>query len=219
MTTHADLVLHLPSGLAIERPLAKLLAFAQEEYATYDGVATALDSTITIHDITLSVMMNSWLMATGGRSVYGARERIGRALERIPPHTSLLDDHAAIPWDAVRELFNEFETVKGAKLAVATKILHKKRPQLLPMFDRQVLDHYRQAYPNARWQLTMGPLAVQAMERFREDLLAVAGPLTHLRADLAQAGFPLTPVRLLEALIWIERSKTEPYYSATSGDE
>lgn len=203
----------LLSGLTIRNPFAKLLAFAEEEYATYDGVETPLDCTITIHDITLSVMMNSWLMATGGRSVYRARERIGRALERIAPEASLLDDHEAIPWEAIHALFDEFETISGAKLAVATKILHKKRPQLIPIFDSVLFSHHEQTYPDLRG-LKMGPVAVRAMEVFRDDLLAVRERIGALASDLAERGFPLTPVRVLEALVWIECSRTEPYYSA-----
>jgi len=204
--------LRLPSGLTIQNPFAKLLAFAKEEYATYDAVTTELDSTITIHDILLSVMMNSWLMAPRGRSVYRARERIGRGLAGIPPEASLLDDHDAIPWDGIHALFNEFETIKGAKLAVATKILHRKRPKLIPIFDKVVLSYYEETHPDLRG-LKMGPVAVRAMEVFRDDLLAVREGIGALASDLAERGFSLTPVRVLEALLWIECRKAEPYYS------
>jgi len=208
--------LRLASGLAIQNPLAKLLAFAEEEYATYDGAETALDYEITIHDITLSVMMNSWLMALGGRSVYRARKRIGSALERIPRESSLLDECEAIPWEAIRALFDQFETIKGAKLAVATKILHKKRPGLIPILDSILLVHYRDAYPDG-WEPKIGLVAVRAIELFRYDLLSVRDRTEALVSDLAERGFPLTPVRALEALMWIECSKAEVYCSARPG--
>ena len=126
-----------------------------------------------------------------------------------------MDEQAAIPWDAVHALFNEFETISGAKLAVATKILHKKRPQLIPMVDSKVFDHYADRCPTLR-KLTMGPVAVRSMQLFRDDLVATRGSVEALVFDLQQHGFSLTPVRVLEILIWIDGSKTEPYYSSGS---
>jgi len=216
MSDAAHAVLELPSGLMVDYPLAKLRAFAEEEYATYDGVATTLDSSITIHDITLSVMMNSWLMAVGGRSIYRARERVGRALEHIPSDVSLLDGDEAIPWQKIGALFSEFETISGAKLAVATKILHKKRPELIPMLDTQVRLYYERAFPDRDWRLSLGSLAVALLRSFRDDLVAARQQVSVLRDELVPAGFPLTHVRVLEALIWIKCSKMEPYYSAGS---
>jgi len=213
VSTAEPLTLVLPSALTIERPLAKLLAFAREEYETYDAVVMPLESTITIHDITLTMMVNSRLTAPGARSIYRARERIERGLAYIPADVSLLNDHAAVPWDAIYALFNEFETIKGAKLAIATKILHRKRPHLIPMIDNKVFGHYAGGCPTLL-TLKMGPVAVRSMELFRDDLLAVRGRVEALTFYLEEHGFPLTPVRVLEILIWVECNKQEPYYSA-----
>lgn len=63
----------------------------------------------------------------------------------------------------------------------------------------------------------MGNRAAQAvipvLEAFRADLIGSWDELQGLAASLAEKGFELTPLRLLEVLIWTE---TEPrgYYRA-----
>ncbi len=94
--------LQLPSKLTIRDPLARLRAFADEEYETYDGIATPQDSTLTIHDILLSVMMNSRLNAVGGRSIWRSRDGVERCLVDIPTTVALSDDDSIIPWSALR---------------------------------------------------------------------------------------------------------------------
>jgi hypothetical protein len=54
-------------------------------------------------------------------------------------------------------------------------------------------------------------VAVEVLKAFREDLRHAYTGIASLRTSLANAGFDLTPVRILEVLVWTE---TEPkgYY-------
>jgi hypothetical protein len=49
------------------------------------------------------------------------------------------------------------------------------------------------------------------MKAFREDLRHAYTRLIALRASLANAGFDLTPVRILEILVWTE-TESSGYY-------
>jgi hypothetical protein len=211
MTESAVPVLQLKSGLTIQGPLAKLRKFCDNEHETYDAVPTAQDAIVTIHDILLSVMMNSHLDAKRARSVWLERAKLGAHLAKIPPALALDAPEAEIPWETIVAMFEEFEHTWGTKLAVGSKILHKKRPELIPIMDDVVRRYYERAYPDFEWNPKCGPLSGQLMRHFRDDLLAAKPQLEVLASELLAGGRSLTQVRLLEVLVWIE---TEPrgYY-------
>jgi hypothetical protein len=198
-------VLTLQSGLTIQDPLGKVRRFCDGEYALYDAVEVARDSTLTVHDILLSVAVNSGVDAKALNSIWHGRRRLEQHLALIEPELDLADADAQIPWDTIARMFEEFDHIRHAKLAVGSKILHKKRPALIPMMDEVVRRYYESAHPDFRWSWKCGPLAGQLMRHFREDLLAARSHLEVLASSLAAEGHRLTPVRLLEMLIWTEK--------------
>ncbi len=99
---------------------------------------------------------------------------------------------------------------------VATKVLHRKRRQLIPMLDSVLIDYYLSTGVKAsRAALEDGKRAGSAVmpvvRRFREDLGKASGALEALKMELHEVGFNLSSVRILELMIWIQ---TEPraYY-------
>jgi hypothetical protein len=211
MTDPVVPVLHLRDGRSVEDPLGKLRRFCQSEYALYDAVEAQQDDTLTVHDILLSVAVNSGLDAKGLSSVWNGKWRVEQHLCLLPPALSLADPQAVIPWDTIVEMFEEFEHMRHAKLAVASKILHKKRPALIPIMDNVVRKYYEHAYTSFAWSPKCGPLSGQLMQHFRDDLLAARPQAEALSAAVQADGHRLTLVRVLEMLIWME---TEPrgYY-------
>jgi len=113
--------------------------------------------------------------------------------------------------NGIVQLFDEFEHIKYAKLAVASKILYTKRPALIPMMDSVVQEYYKRAYPDYDWSWKCAPLAEQLMRHFRDDLLAAKPQLTALGAELEKEHRTLSLVRLLELLIWMETER-QGYY-------
>jgi len=49
------------------------------------------------------------------------------------------------------------------------------------------------------------------LKAFREDLRHASSQISAVREKLADAGFAMTPVRILEVLIWTER-ESNGYY-------
>jgi hypothetical protein len=100
---------------------------------------------------------------------------------------------------------------------VATKVLHRKRRSLIPMLDQVVLDYYLDALgrPDLRSSTQdkqrAAPTAMLVVDALREDLRAAASDLDDLRRILANEGFALTSLRILDILLW---SQVEPqgYY-------
>lgn len=86
-------------------------------------------------------------------------------------------------------------------LTLLTKVLHRKRPFLVPLIDRHVVDRYRpitgQRKPTAAW-----PGLVKALAT---DLDSNAAALAEIRAQLCSAlGSDVSPLRLCDIAIWIE---------------
>ena len=124
-------------------------------------------------------------------------------------------DDAAL--DAFEELITAALLTSGVLIPVAVKVLHRKRRSLIPMLDNVLLEFYLRlsgvARPGSLTQnkRTAGSAAVTALRLFRHDLVASAAELEYVRTTLGSAGYLLTPVRILEILVW---SEVEPrgYY-------
>jgi hypothetical protein len=88
---------------------------------------------------------------------------------------------------------------------VATKVLHRKRPALIPILDNVVLAHYLGRLPPATQDKSRAArVAVDVLAKFRGDLVAVRSEVDLVVTSLAAAGFLLSPVRVLEILLWTE---------------
>jgi hypothetical protein len=207
----------LSSGLSIAEPVARLLAFCREEYAYYDGIPSSDPDRIDPVDVLATVSMNSRVNdAAGVRSVHrGLSAACEPILPNIPEDADLLDSDLGF----VEELLDAACRVHGVLIAVATKVLHRKRRWLIPMLDSVLIDHYLAAgvETNRAW-LGYGTRAAGAvmpvLKAFRTDLSEAAAHLEGLSGSLAAEGFRLTPLRMLELLIWMEREPRGYYRSA-----
>ena len=107
--------------------------------------------------------------------------------------------------------------VSGVLIPVATKVLHRKRRALIPMLDNVVLGYYlstdahRMLLPRSQDKARAADVAMTALELFRADLVHAGSAIDALRASLEGEGFTLSPVHVLELMVW---TKVEPagYY-------
>ena len=139
----------------------------------------------------------------------------------IPNDADLLEFDAEL--EQFRTLLHAAVQIREVLTAKATKILHRKRRNFIPMLDNVVLKHYLTAAGRPRWldnqaqnDKTAAAAAVLTAEWFRKDLRAARSDIEGLRAPLARSGFPLTPVRALEILVWTE-IEPKGYYRPTMG--
>lgn len=79
------------------------------------------------------------------------------------------------------------------------------------MLDTVVVEHYLRTLGEKRLRSSAA-----ALEWFREDLLAAAPEVKRLQERLGAAGYTLTPVRILEILIWTE-VEPQGYYRQPIG--
>jgi hypothetical protein len=110
----------------------------------------------------------------------------------------------------LRDLFTSLADVKGVDVAVASKVLHLKRPALVPILDRYIFAFYSYLYFAGKGRRNVAT-ALRLLREFRADgrnNLNVLHGLAERVNDAANAKLPpgqkvaLTPVRVLDRVIW-----------------
>jgi hypothetical protein len=203
--------LELASGCVIERPDERMLAFCRNEYAYYDALPSADPNLIDPLDVLATVAMNSRVdTAKKVRQVHeGMASRCDPLLPSIPEDANLLDLET---WRTpLRALLDAAVQTPGVLVATATKVLHRKRRFLIPMLDSVVLRHYLAANPasfrvcvESDYKNRAADGAMDAVVGFHGDLVAAQPEIESIRESLAHQGYALSPVRILEVLIWTE---------------
>ncbi|MCC6222184.1 MAG: hypothetical protein IT201_01680 [Thermoleophilia bacterium] len=202
-----------PSGLVLTDPGGDLRRFCEGEYAYYDGIGSTDPDRIEPLDVLVTVAVNSFVnSAVKVHRVHrGLVEACEPPLAGIPEQADLLtcDPDLAL----TEQLLDAACRVPGVLLPVATKVLHRKRRRLIPMLDNVLLNHYL-ASPERSVLKTAtqdgrraASVARVVLKLFRADLAASVEALRPIGEGLASLGYPLTPLRMLEILVWIE---TEP---------
>ena len=115
-------------------------------------------------------------------------ESTGRA--RFEEQDLTDDDNS---WSLVREALRASDSTPGIKASIVTKILHRKRPNLVPIFDSKVAQYYGLSTraPWELWPLIQGDVIENAP--FLDDL--AGGTLT-------PDNRPLSRLRTLDIVIW-----------------
>ncbi len=209
----------LPSGLNIsmEDAEARMLRFCQQEYDYYDRIPDMAPNRIEPIDVMVTIAMNSFVNnATMVRLVHrGLAGQCDSIMDRIPVHADLLTFDPQLK--VFEQLIHAAVQARQVLVPVATKVLHRKRRGFIPMLDNVVMGHYIDSAlrPDLREKSqskqTAAFVAVEVLKAFREDLRQGHPQIEAIRAQLLRAGFDLTPVRILEILVWTE-TELNGYY-------
>lgn len=138
--------MRLKSGLVIDEPRALIRGFVREWYPMYDGVTVATDNQLRIVEIALSTMLNSRISGNPAGEIWLKRDAVEAALTRISSDTDLLSVGLGQPIPGISGIMEAVDAmcaIRRVKLSVPTKILHKKRPSLIPIFDSEVEGQYQ----------------------------------------------------------------------------
>ena len=196
----------LPSGLNVSNPERRILQFCKNEYAYYDGIPSGDPNKIEPLDVLVTVSMNSFInTATLVRNIHrGLAQQCNEILGEIPEDTDLLAP--VPPVEIVRKLLYAAVQVPDVLIARAAKVLHRKRRSLIPMLDSVVLTHYLkllQRKDETQDKAKAADAAMDVLSAFRNDLLDARSQLEALSQSLLPK-FAMTPLRILEVLVWTE---------------
>lgn len=127
--------LHRYAGLPWSGGVPEVWAFAY-----YDAVPTAHDSTVTPTDVVCTAALHPGLRRADLEFFARRGDVLTGWLDQVPPDLALgeASDELLAHLDALAD----FEP--GVSLTLLTKVLHRKRPQFIPLLDRHVIDWYRQ---------------------------------------------------------------------------
>jgi len=187
----------LRNGVEIEEPLLVVLELV-ESFPPFAVDEDPRPLSIGTADLRAANRGGARISAVEGAAILERREAIDRALGTIAPDASLAVD--AVPWSALKELFDAFAGIKGVGLSKMTKTLHPKRRALIPMLDSVVQSYLRDDVPEL--EAPFGERALALVRRYKHDLDLNRVPLRALLRQLAGRGHELTEVRILDLVIW-----------------
>ncbi len=188
----------LRDGVAIEDPLSVLLGFveASSRFDVSDGSGRA---PFGESDVRRANRGGARISAAEMGTILERGRSIERALGAIAPDASLAATEEKVPWRPLRQLFDAFVDIRGIGFSKMTKILHPKRPGLIPMLDSIVHRYLADDDPGA--EAAFGERALALVRGYKRDMDHNRAPLRALRRELADRGFRLTEVRILDLLI------------------
>ena len=111
--------------------------------------------------------------------------------------------------------------INGVGLAVATKILHLKRPKLIPILDSFVIKLLTGHNITSANKLSLPQIGVDTMEIIREDLIEYHEEFDNL-SEIFYEPIPLEKIRIYDILAWstekwdIQGNTMAPYGKATT---
>jgi hypothetical protein len=205
----------LPCGEIVRKNDEHFSSKAKQIYGIYDVVCDDCPNEIKVIDIAITAMMNTGIQGNTGIEILEKRNVINEALEQIPEETDLLETCVSTEIDdnnfssietRLKDLINKLCEIKGIDVSTATKILHRKRRNLIPIFDRVVEKFYRRRYIRKIPVSKPDDKFINLLRCFKRDLKHIQetqqGEIERILELLVQQGTPLTKVRLLEFAIW-----------------
>ena len=188
----------LRDGVGIEDPLQVVLSFLKSP-GRFDISDPSRPASFGEPDLRLANRGGARISAAQIAAILERRSSIERALRDIPPGASLSGQVNAVPWPALRQLFDAFADIRGVGVAKMTKALYPKRPALIPMLDSMVQAYLRDDDLGA--QAPFAERALELVRGYQRDLDHNQAAVRAVRQELARRGHELTEVRILDLLI------------------
>ena len=163
-------------------------------YRNYDLVRVEEDNSLTMGNIRLANRMVARMKPEIVQSVMNRAESINSVLAHIP--TGLELSNSAVPWVALNDLFR---AALGPQIraARATKILHKKRPHLIPILDSVVVSYCQSV--NRHSDGDEASMMVDCLRTIKTD---IERNLDTFRRLISVTNLKLTVVRVHDILVW-----------------
>lgn len=169
-------------------------------YRYFDALADPQPDTVTAVDVLAAGALSVGLSKAELTWFWAASGALEALLAELPRdvHLEAADSRTV---ERVQSLTVMSAASDAVSVSLLSKVLHRKRPALIPMLDKATQDHYRAQLP-ARGEAAY-PSLVTAL---KADLQSNHSPLEHLSQELsAELGRALTPLRILDIAIWMSQ--------------
>jgi hypothetical protein len=168
-------------------------------YQYFDADPSISDDVVSTRDVLAVCALHPGLTRANLAWFVDQNASLTDLLTALPTDVHLADAPAAVL--SALEAIEQLADPERSNLALLSKVLHRKRPLLIPMLDRAITDWYR-PLTGARGAAAWSPLlqALQTDLAQRENRTALADPQTGLAEELR---FVPTPLRLADIAIWM----------------
>lgn len=220
------LKIHFANGWTIENPEERIREYTEVEvYKGYDD-AHSVNNELSSADIYAADKLYAQIMRFRKQTAEQIirSQAIREQLRRVEnaEFGAIGESEWTYVRDSVRELLSASLRTKGVGLAVATKLLHLKRPKLFPILDSYVVSFlFGRKVSNevafASSKDVVLRFGMQALEAARRDLVQNARAFDELSESLRDLSIPLEKVRLYDILCWttekwnVRRELSAPY--------
>jgi len=175
-------------------------------WAYYDEVPTPLDNSVCAIDVLAAAALHPGLSRSDLGFFVHRREQLSDWLSQLDPdlHLRQADDRT------LTHLASAVDFEPHVSITLLSKVLHRKRPTLIPLMDRHIIDWYRSVTGERSPLRAWGPL-LQAMQEDTKSAppLSIASALAEFapaaRTDVIgpDAVRPLSQLRAIDIAIWM----------------
>lgn len=169
-------------------------------YRYFDAVSDQEPDTVSAVDVLAAGALSVGLSKADLTWFWTAGEQLGALLAELPNNVQLADADSRTV-EKVQSLAALATGSESVSLSLVSKVLHRKRPALIPMLDKATQDHYRAQLPT-RGESAYPSLvtALQADLRSNEEILERLG--RELGTELKTT---ITPLRIVDIAIWMSQ--------------
>ncbi|MGH9056012.1 MAG: DUF6308 family protein [Acidimicrobiales bacterium] len=192
----------LRNGRVIESRLERLVEFAELD-GTYQGYDAISPDPFELNalDVRLANRIIARMGADVSARILTRSLEVAAALRLVPTSATLAVASDSVDWGALHELYRALSGLPAVGVPRMTKVLHRKRPALVPILDEVVRSYLCNVEPLA----PTGDAADQALgltRAYHRELHHQLAELTELRVALDGRDIQLTECRILDILLW-----------------
>jgi hypothetical protein len=174
-------------------------------YRSYDAAVVVQDSNLRRAEIEIANTLDAHISELTIQRILDKHASIEECLSRISPDMSILD--SGVSWTALQSLF-EAIVMPYVRAATATKILHKKRSNLIPILDSVIQRYARTVLESLTSSETLRVYRSEAEEMvtycqvLKGNVETNQEALVRIRQNLGKGNVDLSAVRILDIVIW-----------------
>lgn len=195
---------HFSKGITIKNPEARVREYCKIEiYQGYDNCHNMTNNIIP-KDIEAANRLFARITPLAAKGLISS-DVIPLILEKI--QNVDLDEVSDNSWIenklTMKELLRACLQIPGVGLAVATKVLHLKRPKLIPILDSFVMKFLTGVdISTVSEDASLLECGIDALEIVRKDLINNHEALCSLQKQLTDLPIPVGRIRLYDILCW-----------------
>ncbi len=192
----------LLNSRVIGSPLERLVEFAEVD-GTYQGYDQISPDPFELNalDVRLANRIIARMGADVSARILARRGEVAAALRSVPTDATLAVPADRVYWDALHGLYRALSGLPAVGVPRMTKVLHRKRPALVPILD-EVVRSYLCDVETLDLTGDAADRALTLTRAYHRELHHQLAELTQLRDALDGRGIQLTECRILDILLW-----------------